>query len=161
VAANAVLDAWAQARQAGGAPGVSVQWGAWGGGGMAAESGVEARMERMGVGVLSPDQGMCALEAMLRHGGRRPAAALHWRRRRQPARLRGSASFTPALQRCSACRRRAPSRDATAAQARGVVAGRAEAQALLGRCSDERLWRNRLRRPCAACWAPTLAATSR
>jgi hypothetical protein len=65
VAANAVLDAWAQARQAGGAPGVSVQWGAWGGGGMAAESGVEARMERMGVGVLSPDQGMCALEAML------------------------------------------------------------------------------------------------
>ena len=51
------------AAQAAGAPAQSVQWGAWAGGGMAVESDVEARMERLGVGVLSPEQGMAALGA--------------------------------------------------------------------------------------------------
>jgi hypothetical protein len=72
VAANASLDAWARASSAAGAPCTSMQWGAWGGGGMAEASGVEARMERLGVGVLSPAQGLAALESALWAGGRRP-----------------------------------------------------------------------------------------
>ena len=57
VAANGWLDAWAvAARQRGAAGVVSVQWGAWsGGGGMAAnDAGTIQRMERLGVGVLPP-----------------------------------------------------------------------------------------------------------
>ena len=65
VAANTALDGWAATRQAAGVPGASVQWGAWGGGGMAAESGIEGRMQRMGIGVLSPAQGLAGLAAVL------------------------------------------------------------------------------------------------
>ena len=65
VAANTALDGWAASRQAAGLPGCSVQWGAWGGGGMAAETGIEARMQRMGIGVLSPAQGLAGLAAVL------------------------------------------------------------------------------------------------
>jgi len=43
----------------------SVQWGAWGQGGMAArDAGVLARIERMGIGVLSPAQGLAVLGAV-------------------------------------------------------------------------------------------------
>ena len=46
-----------------GRPTTSVQWGAWsGGGGMAAgDAGIIQRMERLGVGVISPQQGLAVL----------------------------------------------------------------------------------------------------
>jgi hypothetical protein len=62
--ANAVLDAWAARRAAAGASGSSVQWGAWGGGGMAAD-GVLSRLTRMGMGVLAPEEGLRALGAIM------------------------------------------------------------------------------------------------
>ena len=69
-AANGALDRWSAASQGTGAPTVSVQWGAWGGpgvGGMAAADvgGVLGRMRRLGFGVLSPDAGLRALQAMM------------------------------------------------------------------------------------------------
>lgn len=69
-AANGGLDRWAAAAQASGSPGVSAQWGAWGGagvGGMAASDpgGVLSRMRRLGFGVLAPGQGLRALERMM------------------------------------------------------------------------------------------------
>jgi len=59
-AANGWLDAWAKGTAHEGVNATSVQWGAWGGGhGMASDSpGVLARMERLGIGVLSPDVGL-------------------------------------------------------------------------------------------------------
>ena len=68
VAANGWLDTWAvAARQRGAAGVVSVQWGAWsGGGGMAAnDAGTVTRMGRLGVGVLPPVKGLQALQALL------------------------------------------------------------------------------------------------
>lgn len=51
-AANGVLDAWAHAAQGQGLPGLAVQWGSWGGSGMAVRSaGFVQRMERMGLGI--------------------------------------------------------------------------------------------------------------
>lgn len=75
-AANGVLDAWAQEAQASGRPVVAVQWGNWGGGGMAvANKGFIDRMERMGLGILEPWTG---LEIMARLLGETagPTAAL-------------------------------------------------------------------------------------
>ena len=51
-AANGALDAWAHTAQGQGRPGFAVQWGSWGGGGMAVRSaGFVQRMERMGLGI--------------------------------------------------------------------------------------------------------------
>ena len=64
--ANAAMDAWSHARQAGGYPSVSVQWGAWASGGMAArDASIVERWERSGMGVLSALQGMSALQTAL------------------------------------------------------------------------------------------------
>jgi acyl carrier protein len=70
VAANGWLDGWAVAARRQGAAGVvSVQWGAWTGlasGGMAAnDAGTIRRMERLGVGVLSPEVGLDALSVVM------------------------------------------------------------------------------------------------
>ena len=75
VAANAAMDAWAAGAQATGWAAQSVQWGAWAGGGMAAQNGVEAHMERLGVGVLAPAEGLAALETLLRQRVTSPAAS--------------------------------------------------------------------------------------
>jgi hypothetical protein len=62
-AANAGLDAAAGAAQLSGIPAVSVQWGAWAGGGMAAaDAQTAARVERMGMSLISPAAGLAALE---------------------------------------------------------------------------------------------------
>jgi len=68
VAANGWLDAFARVGGSQGRTATSVQWGAWGGGdGMAAnDAGTIQRMERLGVGILSPSQGLSALEALTR-----------------------------------------------------------------------------------------------
>ena len=64
--ANAALDAWSHARQAGGCPSVSVQWGAWASGGMAArDKSVSDRAERSGYGLLTTQQGLSALQSAL------------------------------------------------------------------------------------------------
>jgi acyl carrier protein len=78
-AANAGLDAAARAGQVCGLPAVSVQWGAWSGGGMAAsDAQTAARVERMGMSLISPAAGLAALEGAMRFytgsSGTMPAA---------------------------------------------------------------------------------------
>ena len=64
--ANCAIDASAINFRRSGHPVSSLQWGAWGNGGMAArDAGVLARIERMGIGVLSPEQGLAVLGAVL------------------------------------------------------------------------------------------------
>jgi hypothetical protein len=65
-AANAGLDGLAAQLAACGLPAVSVQWGAWAGGGMAAaDAQTAARVERMGMSLISPAAGLAALEGVL------------------------------------------------------------------------------------------------
>lgn len=59
-AANAALDADAEARRNEGTPCMSIQWGAWSGGGMA--SGLESRMIQVGVGLIHEKEGLYALQ---------------------------------------------------------------------------------------------------
>ena len=62
-AANAALDAAAGSLSASGIPALSIQWGAWAGGGMAAgDVGTAARVERMGMLLIQPERGLAALE---------------------------------------------------------------------------------------------------
>ena len=69
-AANAVLDGMAAAWHAAGSSAVSVQWGAWAGGGMAVQdAGTLRRLERSGMGAISATEGMAALEGLLRAQG--------------------------------------------------------------------------------------------
>ena len=65
-AANAALDSAATTASALGLPALSVQWGAWAGGGMAAgDAGTAARVERTGMAMVTPSLGLRALEAAL------------------------------------------------------------------------------------------------
>jgi NAD(P)-dependent dehydrogenase (short-subunit alcohol dehydrogenase family) len=59
-AANTFLDALAAHRRARGLPAQSLAWGAWSGGGMAAELGAaqQARLARLGIGTLTPAEGV-------------------------------------------------------------------------------------------------------
>jgi NADPH:quinone reductase-like Zn-dependent oxidoreductase len=75
-AANAGLDAAARSGQVCGVPAVSVQWGAWSGGGMAAaDAQTAARVERMGMRLISPAAGLAALEGVLAAVSNAPTAA--------------------------------------------------------------------------------------
>ena len=63
-AANAALDAAAAGMAAAGLPALSIQWGAWAGGGMAAaDAGTAARVERSGLALVQPERGLAALAA--------------------------------------------------------------------------------------------------
>ena len=65
-AANTILDAMAESWQSQGSSGLSVQWGAWAEGGMAAANAATAKaVERMGMGMVEPAGGMGALQSML------------------------------------------------------------------------------------------------
>jgi hypothetical protein len=75
-AANAGLDAAARAAQVCGLPAVSLQWGAWSGGGMAsADAQIAARVERLGMSMISPAAGLAALESALLLTGSKPLAS--------------------------------------------------------------------------------------
>ena len=63
-AANASLDAAASSTRAAGCIIISIQWGAWSGGGMADPSVVQ-RARRMGVGALKPREGLDALSLLI------------------------------------------------------------------------------------------------
>ena len=64
--ANSVLDAMAHAQRMMGVGVVSIQWGAWGGSGMAMrDSGTARRMGRMGIGMLGAVDGLQALGGIL------------------------------------------------------------------------------------------------
>ena len=65
-AANAAMDATAQRAQLAGTVATSMQWGAWAGAGMAAnDASTAARVERTGMALVQPQQGMMVLESML------------------------------------------------------------------------------------------------
>ena len=65
-AANAALDASAQQAQLTGQPVASVQWGAWSGGGMAAQDRSTAlRVQRMGMAMIAPAEGLAALNQLV------------------------------------------------------------------------------------------------
>jgi mycocerosic acid synthase/polyketide synthase 5 len=77
-AANAWLDAFAVWRRAQGLPATSVAWGAW------AEIGAGAHMARRGHSVIDPDEGIAAIDRLLRHDrtctGYLPVDAELWRK---------------------------------------------------------------------------------
>jgi NAD(P)-dependent dehydrogenase (short-subunit alcohol dehydrogenase family)/acyl carrier protein len=66
VAANAVLDSLAAYRRARGLPSTSINWGALGEVGMAAEEDLRRQFELMGITPFSPDDAMAALASTLR-----------------------------------------------------------------------------------------------
>ena len=65
-AANSFLDALARRRAAMKLPALSVNWGPWAGGGMAGRSGDATRFEARGLGLIGEEQGLSALERLLR-----------------------------------------------------------------------------------------------
>ncbi|MFI1711774.1 type I polyketide synthase [Streptomyces griseoruber] len=64
-AANAYLDGLAEQRRARGATALSVAWGPWADGGMAAEDGAEEYLRRRGLAALDPDTALAALRRVL------------------------------------------------------------------------------------------------
>ena len=82
-AANAYLDALAHQRRAAGLPGLSVNWGAWAEVGAVARDDRERRIRLQGVGVMTPAEGIAALECALESGQAQVAAAvIDWERLR-------------------------------------------------------------------------------
>jgi acyl transferase domain-containing protein/acyl carrier protein len=78
-AANAFLDALAHFRKANGLPALSINWGAWSEIGAAAAHGVGKRIERQGVGVISPDAGLRVLaRAMERSAVQVSVSPVNW-----------------------------------------------------------------------------------
>jgi polyketide synthase 12/myxalamid-type polyketide synthase MxaB len=65
VAANMFMDTLASARAAAGMRGLSINWGAWAGAGMAVDRGVTARAREAGYGLIDSQGGFQALEAAL------------------------------------------------------------------------------------------------
>ena len=64
-AANAAVNAWTSARQAAGSSGTAIMWGAWTIGMAAQKRAILARLERLGMGSITPTAGLSALEAII------------------------------------------------------------------------------------------------
>lgn len=64
-AANAFLDLLARERHSRGLPGLSINWGAWTDVGAAVQRGVTERIGALGLGALTPSQGLLAMERLL------------------------------------------------------------------------------------------------
>ncbi|MGE3909404.1 MAG: type I polyketide synthase [Chloroflexota bacterium] len=67
-AANAFLDALAHRRRAEGLPATSVNWGPWSGVGLATAADRGKLLARRGIGMLTPSEGIAALDTVLRTG---------------------------------------------------------------------------------------------
>jgi acyl carrier protein len=65
-AANAFLDNLARYRRSLGLPAVSINWGAWADVGMAARLNMSSRLRAKGMGTIAPQQGLNALDRILR-----------------------------------------------------------------------------------------------
>lgn len=64
-AANASLDALAHRRAAKGLPALSIDWGGWSEIGAAADRGMEQTVGEIGIGIISPDDGIAVLDRLL------------------------------------------------------------------------------------------------
>lgn len=71
-AANAAVNAWTSARQAAGNSGTAIMWGAWTIGMAAQKRAILARLERLGMGSITPEAGLLALEAIIGSSRRLP-----------------------------------------------------------------------------------------
>ena len=68
-AANCCLDATSAMRRAYGQAASSVQWGPWADVGMASEGSINARLQAMGIGLISMAEGVSAFKAAMAMGG--------------------------------------------------------------------------------------------
>ena len=75
-AANSVLDRLAASAQSSGLPSVSINWGAWSGGGMASAA-TKSRIERSGIKMVQPSLGLVALGALTTQLGVMPSIAVN------------------------------------------------------------------------------------
>ncbi|MER8069898.1 type I polyketide synthase, partial [Streptomyces sp. NPDC094034] len=80
-AANAYLDALADHRKAAGLPATAVAWGPWGGGGMVADAGQDANLQRRGLATMAPEAALAGLGMALECGdGSVVVADVDWER---------------------------------------------------------------------------------
>jgi NADPH:quinone reductase-like Zn-dependent oxidoreductase/acyl carrier protein len=117
-AGNSFLDALACYRKANGQPALSVNWGAFAGGGMAAAQHVEKRFAALGIRPIAPADGMDALADLLMAGAGPNAAIIGADWARLTAAFGG---FTPTLLRALA-----PAHEQTETQAPDAAGGRVE-----------------------------------
>lgn len=99
-AANAFLDAFAADRRRRGRPALSVGWGPWAGGGLAARADRGDRLAEMGLESLDPSRAVFALERLLRtnvgHAAVMAFDVTTWRERTRAALLPSVARLAPA-----------------------------------------------------------------
>jgi acyl transferase domain-containing protein/acyl carrier protein len=80
-AANAFLDLLARERSNRGLPGLSINWGAWTGVGVAADRDLIDRLAAQGLGAITSSQGLVAMERLIENGVAQAAVVLaDWRR---------------------------------------------------------------------------------
>ncbi|MFE4368423.1 type I polyketide synthase [Streptomyces sp. NPDC056835] len=80
-AANAYLDALAEHRRAAGLPATAVAWGPWGGGGMVADAGQDAQLQRRGLTTMAPEAALAGFGMALERGdGNVVVADVDWER---------------------------------------------------------------------------------
>lgn len=92
-AGNAFLDGLAEYRRRQGLPALSVNWGPWGGSGMAAAAGIDAQLRARGLYPLDPRMSLDVLERLITARQSNVAVAnVHW-----PDLLKSLGSRTPAL----------------------------------------------------------------
>jgi acyl carrier protein len=93
-AASSFLDGLAHFRRANGLPALTVDWGAWGETGAAADDEVRRNLERSGMEAMPPEGALEALRLALRSGESQVAiASIHWARYLAQRRTEADRSF--------------------------------------------------------------------